>query len=167
MSLFSLLPEGIEEYIWIIISTAMTHSKKIWILRFACLWGCNQSRCSDKQRNTPNKLVSLELNELLWVRSPGWLKFHWAVMHISKKKTTKGRRTAHLGSQKSCQVDLWDHLAAAVALLLIPVFVVLHQMPNLDAALQVRSDHGGPRAQAVWASRILDHVLCEQTTRVS
>lgn len=72
-------------------------------------------------------------------------------MHISKKDK-KERRTVHLGSQKSCQVDLRDHLAAAVTLLLISVFMVLHQMPNLDAALQVRSDHGGARAQAVWAS---------------
>lgn len=79
---------------------------------------------------------------------------------IKEKQTER----AHLGRQKSCQVDLWDHLAAAIALLLVPVFVVLHQVPNLDAALQVRSDHGGARAQAVWASGVFDHVLCGQSS---
>lgn len=69
---------------------------------------------------------------------------------------------AHLGSQKSCQVDLGDHLAAAVALLLVSMLVVLHQMPNLDPALQVRGDHGSAGAQAVGASSVLDHVLCEE-----
>lgn len=71
---------------------------------------------------------------------------------------------AYLGRQKSCQVDLGNHLAAAVTLLLISMFMVLHQMPNLDAALQVRGDHGGARAEAVWASGIFDHVLWEQRT---
>lgn len=68
---------------------------------------------------------------------------------------------AHLRSQKPCQVDLRDHLASAVALLLVSVFMVLHQVPHLDPALQVRSDHGSTRTQAVGASGVLYHVLCE------
>lgn len=83
-------------------------------------------------------------------------------MYITIKKKEKKREVAHLGGQKSGQVDLRDHLAAAVALLLVPVFMVLDQVPNLDAALQVRGDHGGARAQAVWASGVFDHVLCGQ-----
>lgn len=69
---------------------------------------------------------------------------------------------AHLCSQKSCQIDLRDHLAAAVALLLVSMLMVLHQVPNLDPALQVRSDHRSTGAQAVRASSVLDHVLCEE-----
>ena len=68
----------------------------------------------------------------------------------------------HFGSQKSCQVDLRDHLAATVALLLVSVLMVLHQVPNLNPALQVRSDHRSAGTQTVRASSVLDHVLCEE-----
>lgn len=69
---------------------------------------------------------------------------------------------AHLGSQKSCQVDLRDHLAAAVALLLVSMLMILHQVPNLDPTLQVRCDHRSTGTQAVGASSVLDHVLCKE-----
>lgn len=67
---------------------------------------------------------------------------------------------SHLGSQKSRQVDLRDHLAATITFLLVSVLVVLNQVPDLHPALQVRSDHGGAGAHAVWASSVLYHVLC-------
>ncbi len=69
---------------------------------------------------------------------------------------------AYLGSQESCQVDLRDHLAAAVALLLVSMLMVLHQVPNFDPALQVRGDHGGTGTQAVRAPSVLNHVFCEE-----
>ena len=72
-----------------------------------------------------------------------------------------GGPAAYLGGQQASEIDLGDHLAAAVALLLVSVFVVLHQVPNLHPALQVWCDHGRARAQAVGAARVLDHVLCE------
>ena len=72
---------------------------------------------------------------------------------------------AHLGSQKSCQVDLRDHLAAAVTLLLVSMLMVLHQVPNLDPTLQVRSDHGSTGTQAVGASSVLDHVFCKKNNK--
>lgn len=83
----------------------------------------------------------------------------------SEEARKEGRQQgsgSHLGGQESCQVDLRDHLAAAVALLLVAVLVVLDQVPDLDPTLQVGGDHGGARTQAVGASRVLDHVLCEQ-----
>lgn len=68
-------------------------------------------------------------------------------------------KNAHLGSQESGQVNLGDHLATAVALLLVSVLVVLHQVPNFDSTFQVRRDHGCTRAQAVWAACVFDHVF--------
>lgn len=70
---------------------------------------------------------------------------------------------AHLSSQKSCQVDLRDHLAATITFLLVSVLMVLYQVPDLHPALQIRSNHGGAGAHAVWASSVLDHVLCGKT----
>lgn len=72
----------------------------------------------------------------------------------------------HLCSQKSRQVDLGDHLAATVTLLLVSVLVVLDQVPDFDPALQVRGDHGRAGSQAVRASSVLDHVLCEGRHRL-
>ncbi len=66
----------------------------------------------------------------------------------------------YLGSQQARQVDLGDHLAAAVALPLVRVVVVLHQVPEFGAALQVWSDHGRPRAKAVWTAGRSQHALC-------
>lgn len=66
----------------------------------------------------------------------------------------------HLGSQQARQVDLGDHLAAAVALPLVRVVVVLHQVPEFGAALQVWSDHGRPRAKAVGTAGRSQHALC-------
>ncbi|TNN59332.1 hypothetical protein EYF80_030435 [Liparis tanakae] len=39
-------------------------------------------------------------------------------------------------TEQPCQIDLRDHLAASVALPLVRVVVVLHQMPQFSAALQ-------------------------------
>lgn len=84
---------------------------------------------------------------------------------VGQKKPSQTKQqdgVSHLGGQEPCQVDLRDHLAAAVALLLVAVLVVLDQVPDLDPALEVRGDHGGARTQAVGASSVLDHVLCEK-----
>lgn len=76
-------------------------------------------------------------------------------------------KMAHLGSQKSCQVDLGDHLAAAVPLLLVSMLMVLYQVPDFHPTLQVRSNHRSTGTQAVRAPSILYHVLCkEQQTLV-
>jgi len=83
-------------------------------------------------------------------------------MTLQRDEMFSEEQAAHLGSQKSCQVDLRDHLAAAVALLLVSVLVVLHQVPDLDPALQVGRDHRSAGTQAVGASGVLDHVLCEE-----
>lgn len=67
---------------------------------------------------------------------------------------------AYLGGQQPGQVDLRDHLAATVSLLLVSMLMVLYQMPHLNAALQVRCDHGCAGTQAVRTARVLDHVFC-------
>lgn len=77
-------------------------------------------------------------------------------LHLSGPDEEK---QAHLGSQQSGQVNLGDHLAASVTLLLVSVLVVLHQVPNFDSTFQVRCDHGCTRAQAVWAACVFDHVF--------
>lgn len=59
----------------------------------------------------------------------------------------------HLCRQQPRQVNLWHHLAAALALLLVPVVVVLDQVPNFDSALQVRGQHGHAGMGAVRAGR--------------
>lgn len=65
----------------------------------------------------------------------------------------------YLGGQQSGQVDLRHHLAASVALPLVRVIVVLHQVPQFGAALQVGGDHWGSGAQAVGAARRPQHAL--------
>lgn len=67
---------------------------------------------------------------------------------------------AYLGSQQSSQIDLRDHLAATVSLLLVSMLMVLHQMPHFDTALLVRCDHWCAGTQAVRTARVLDHVFC-------
>lgn len=62
-------------------------------------------------------------------------------------------RMLHLCCQQPCQVYLWHHLAAPLALLLVPVVVVLDQVPNFDPALQVRGQHGHAGVWAVRAGR--------------
>ena len=65
----------------------------------------------------------------------------------------------HLGGQQACQVDLGDHLAAAVALARVCVVVVLDQVPQLGATLQVWRDHGRARTKAVWTAGSSQHAL--------
>lgn len=60
---------------------------------------------------------------------------------------------SHLCGEQPRQVDLRHHLAAALALFLVPVVVVLDQVPNFDPALQVRGEHGHAGVGAVWAGR--------------
>lgn len=60
---------------------------------------------------------------------------------------------SHLCGEQPGQVDLRHHLAAALALLLVPVVVVLDQVPNFDPALQVRGEHGHAGVGAVRAGR--------------
>lgn len=67
---------------------------------------------------------------------------------------------SHLGSEQTRQVDLRYHLAAAVALSLVCMVVVLHQVPEFGSALQIRSYHGRPGAQAVWTAGGSEHALC-------
>ena len=71
----------------------------------------------------------------------------------------------YLGGQQPGEVDLGHHLAAAVALPLVRVVVVLHQVPQLGAALQVGGDHWGARAQAVGAASRAQHALCSGRRR--
>lgn len=59
------------------------------------------------------------------------------------------KNSSYLGGQQPGQVDLGHHLAAPVTLLLVPVLMVLHQMPHLNPTLQVWGDHGGSGPQAV------------------
>lgn len=68
--------------------------------------------------------------------------------------------SSHLGSEQTCQVDLRHHLAAAVALSLVCVVVVLHQVPEFGSALQIRCYHGRPGAEAVWTAGGSEHALC-------
>lgn len=63
---------------------------------------------------------------------------------ISKARHQLWASGPYLGGQQTGQVDLRDHLAAAVALPLVHVVVVFHQVPELCAALQVGGDHGCP-----------------------
>ena len=67
----------------------------------------------------------------------------------------------YLSGQQSCQIDFRHHLAPPVPLLLVPVLMVLHQVPHLDSALQVRGDHWCARTEAVGAARVPDHVFCQ------
>lgn len=80
--------------------------------------------------------------------------------HVSNVWNIKHGGRAYLGGQQSSQVDLRDHLAATVSLLLVSMLMVLHQMPHFDAALQVRCDHWCAGTQAVRTARVLDHVFC-------
>lgn len=68
----------------------------------------------------------------------------------------------YLGCEQAGQVDLRDHLAAAVSLPLVRVVVVLDQMPEFGSTLQIRSDHGGPRAQTVRTTGCPQHTLCDE-----
>lgn len=65
----------------------------------------------------------------------------------------------YLGGQQPGQVYFRHHLAASVPLPLVWVVVVLHQVPQFGAALQVGGDHRGPRAQTVGAARRPEHAL--------
>lgn len=71
------------------------------------------------------------------------------------------RARVYLGGQQPGQVDLRHHLAPSVALPLVRVVVVFHQVPQFGAALQVRGDHGRPRAKAVGAAGRPQHALCK------
>lgn len=65
----------------------------------------------------------------------------------------------HLGGQQPRQVDLRHHFAPAVALALVGVVVVLDQVPELGAALQIRRDHGRPGPEAVRTAGRPQHAL--------
>lgn len=75
----------------------------------------------------------------------------------------------YLGGQQSGQVDFRDHLAPSVPFPLVRVVVVLDQVPQFGAALEVGGDHWGPGAQAVWTAGRPQHALWnevqEQTRR--
>lgn len=66
----------------------------------------------------------------------------------------------YLGGQQPGQVYFRHHLAASVPLPLVRVVVVLDQVPQFGAALQVGGDHRGSRAQTVGAARRPEHALC-------
>lgn len=69
------------------------------------------------------------------------------------------RGSPYLGGQQSGQVDFRHHLAASVPLPLVRVVVVLDQVPQFGAALQVGGDHRGSGAQAVGAAGRPQHAL--------
>lgn len=81
---------------------------------------------------------------------------------LRKHLCTVYSSVSYFCGQQPGQVDLGDHLAAPVALPLVRVVVVLHEMPQFGAALQVRGDHGGSRAKAVGATCCPQHALCSQ-----
>ena len=91
-------------------------------------------------------------------RPRGTLRMLWAGWGLGQDTSLRcppwagAEQGCYLRGQQPGQVDLRHHLAAPVPLLLVPVVVVLHQMPHLDPALQVWGDHGGPRPQAVGAA---------------
>ena len=67
----------------------------------------------------------------------------------------------YLSGQQSCQINFRHHLAPPVPLLLVPVLMVLHQVPHLDSTLQVGGDHWCARTEAVGAARVPDHIFCQ------
>lgn len=86
--------------------------------------------------------------------------------NLTKSGGDYAGQDTHLSGQKSCQVDLRDHLAPTVALFLVSVLVVFHKVPNFDSALQVRGDHGSAGTQAVRTSGVFHHVVCRKSETV-
>lgn len=100
---------------------------------------------------------------LLWLLqdSPNARKTQPALeLSITGGKFPRGIQPRYLCSQEPGQVDLRHHLAAPVSLLLVAVVMVLDQVPDLDAALQVGGDHGRARAEAVGAPGVAERGVC-------
>lgn len=73
----------------------------------------------------------------------------------------------YLGGQKSGQVDFRDHFAPSVPFPLVRVVMVLDQVPEFCAALEVRGDHWGPGTQAVWTASRPQHALWNEMVKIS